>query len=224
MIKKTYLILVFFLKNLLLFSGLFKFVSNFDKIRNSHFFSLLFIHDLEFLIKNDIIWINYKAQNFLKNILNREMCILEYGSGSSTIWFSKRVKNILSIEHNKNYFLLLKKFINKSCNIVLVLKEPKDDLDNFSSFRVKNKSFKDYVKYPNGKKKFDIIFIDGRCRNMCLKNSLNLIKDGGYIILDNSERKEYKSTINSIPLEKKHFVDWCPAIPFKTRTTFFFKK
>ena len=59
---------------------------------------------------------------------------------------------------------------------------------------------------------------------MCLKNSLNLIKDGGYIILDNSERKEYKSTIENIPYEKKHFVDWCPSVPFKTRTTFFFKK
>jgi len=54
-------------------------------------------------------------------------------------------------------------------------------------------SFFDYVtaidNYPD--KYFDIILIDGRARPSCFKHSINKIKQGGYIILDNAERAEY---------------------------------
>jgi len=48
-------------------------------------------------------------------------------------------------------------------------------------------------KYPD--KYFDIIFIDGRARNSCVKKRITKIRQDGIIILDNSKRDIYQDSI-----------------------------
>jgi hypothetical protein len=43
---------------------------------------------------------------------------------------------------------------------------------------------------------YDLIIVDGRYRVHCIKNTFNLVKPGGYLLLDNSERKDYNSGIS----------------------------
>lgn len=38
---------------------------------------------------------------------------------------------------------------------------------------------------------FDLICVDGRDRVECCLNSMTLVKPGGYLLLDNSERRRY---------------------------------
>ena len=40
---------------------------------------------------------------------------------------------------------------------------------------------------------FDLIFIDGRDRVKCIKNSIAKLKPGGILVLDNSERDRYNA-------------------------------
>ncbi len=71
-----------------------------------------------------------------------------------------------------------------------------------------------------------MIIIDGLHRNECLIEAYEKLSEGGVIILDDSERAEYKQGINFI-LEKgfKSLEFWgiAPTILFKKCTTVFYK-
>ena len=51
----------------------------------------------------------------------------------------------------------------------------------------------DYLSPLKGIKKasLDLVFIDGRHRVESIRQSMSLIKDGGILILDNSDRTDY---------------------------------
>lgn len=61
-------------------------------------------------------------------------------------------------------------------------------------------NFKKYVEAINtySDNYFDFVFIDGRARNGCVIASLPKIKNGGYLMLDNSDRPEYKISLDTL--------------------------
>ena len=67
-------------------------------------------------------------------------------------------------------------------------------------YPVKDTSFQDYVnvldEFPD--EHFDFIAVDGRARKSCLLKSLSKLKKGGFLLLDNSERKRYQSAIDQV--------------------------
>ena len=46
--------------------------------------------------------------------------------------------------------------------------------------------------------KFDLIFIDGECRNACLDIAINNLKEDGLIVFDNTSRKIYKQKLERL--------------------------
>ena len=123
---------------------------------------------------NIIPWLPYPVIDFLGRRLNKELSVFEYGCGASTSWLSARVKKLVSCEHNKEWYEKVKKQIPD--NVTLIYKA----LDEGYSEVIK--------EYSN---EFDIIFVDGRNRVECIKNSLGALKEDGIIILDDSFREEY---------------------------------
>jgi len=109
-------------------------------------------------------WSNYNFIDCLDKTLKKNDFVLEFGCGGSTLFFSKRVKSITSIEHDKNWADSVRKLAGSNCKVLL-------------------KSEKDYLKIDG---KYDIIFIDGIRRLDCAKKSLSLIKKGGRIIVDDA--------------------------------------
>lgn len=90
--------------------------------------------------------------------------VLEWGAGSSTIEISKKVKSILSMEHQKEWFDEISK--NIPSNVTLVLKEP--NLPYVEGLHDGTyEEFEDYVNYPLNFGPFDVILIDGRYIPMC---------------------------------------------------------
>ncbi len=127
-------------------------------------------------------WLSEDAIAFLEDFLqkNPNARILEFGSGASTVWFSKRTTNLVSIEHNLQWYNYISNIINdnKDCNAVnyYLLERPYYTVCN---------SFSDGY--------FDLILVDGRNRKGCIVNCLRLVRPGGILMLDNSERKYYHS-------------------------------
>lgn len=223
MLRFLYILFIKFLKKILIFFKLLPLLDRFKFIKTSYLRSLLSIYDLNELIDNDLIWINYKAIKYLESFITKNSRVLEYGSGASTFWFSKRCNYLTSIEHDKIYYQIVKKIIKKNrikCNYYFC--KPQTLSNDYKSHKIKNLTFKNYVLKANQKKKFDIIFIDGRCRIKCLENSLKLIKKNGLIVFDNSNRKEYKKGISRFPLKRKTIFGLCPGLPYFSETTFFF--
>jgi predicted O-methyltransferase YrrM len=125
-------------------------------------------------------WITDGANDFLLDKMKSGeiKSVLEFGSGASTIFISEYVDRIVSIEHDEGWYN--------------TIKEIKEDRNlNSLECRLEPRPYhKVCEEYKNDK--FDLVLIDGRDRVLCCKSSANLVRAGGYMMLDNDERSQYK--------------------------------
>lgn len=135
-----------------------------------------------------IPWLTYPAINFLSERLNQNLMVFEYGSGNSTFYYSKIVKKVIAVEHNKEWYEKIKSKLPENSEIVFA------NLDCHGSYCQTIKSTK---------QNFDIIIIDAEDRANCIRNCLNNLSEIGVIILDDSERIEYIEGIEF--LKQKYF-------------------
>ncbi|MFN2235503.1 MAG: FkbM family methyltransferase [Anaerolineales bacterium] len=126
---------------------------------------------------NCLPWYTYPAISFLTKRIHSDMVVFEYGSGNSTLWWSQRVSDLVSIEHELEWYNYLKNSIASNVNYKYCALEYGGD----------------YCKAITGyKNKFHVIVIDGRDRVNCAMNSLSGLRDDGLIIWDNSDREQYE--------------------------------
>lgn len=161
-------------------------------------------------------WFTYPAITFLKDIITRDQRVFEYGSGYGTLFFNACVNTCVSVEHDSQWANKLTK-TNKNLQIIvqgeashsaieddhilggflaLALDSPISNNRNHNvEHGLLNQEFASYAsqiaRYDKGY--FDIIVIDGMARNLCGFYAANLISNGGYIILDNSDRWQYNA-------------------------------
>jgi len=129
---------------------------------------------------NPIPWMNFNVVDFLKDRLTKEMSLFEYGSGFSTQFYAKNVKNVTSIEHDDGWYKIISEQVPNNCKVI----------------------YKEYNKQLMGEQysmaindtdlKYDVVIVDGRDRVNCIKNSIHNLDDKGILILDDSSRKRYK--------------------------------
>lgn len=125
----------------------------------------------------DLPWMNYSIISFLEERLKKNHSLFEFGSGYSTKFYSKHVKQVTSIEHNKDWFNLVSKKLPTSVKLIFI----EDDVDgNYCRSILKTNA------------KYDVIIVDGKDRVNCIKQSVNSLSDNGVLLLDDSNREEYK--------------------------------
>lgn len=124
-----------------------------------------------------IPWMNYSFIDFLEPRLNRSMNVFEYGSGYSTLYLSNRVGSIISVEFDQSWFEKMRENLKGKdhCNVVY-----RPDPEQY------NVAIKEY-----GDKLFDMIIIDGRDRNECIKHVIPYLSDGGFVLLDDSWQAKF---------------------------------
>ena len=122
-------------------------------------------------------WWNRSIIDFVKKYLNKSLSVFEWGSGNSTLFWSQYVKEVVSVEHNKQWYEKMQKVIPDN----VLLKYCELEYGGVYSNSILNE-----------KREFEIILIDGRDRVRCAKNSVMRLKENGIIIWDNSDREVYK--------------------------------
>jgi len=110
---------------------------------------------------------NLQEQEFFLSHLTKDMRVLEYGSGASTLAIAPLVKEVISIEHNTDWYNDTKSKMPGNVKLFMVPcnKEPDPSYDDGTL-----DDFKDYVVHPTSfaaEQPFDVIFIDGRARVAC---------------------------------------------------------
>ena len=156
---------------------------------------------------NPIPWMTYSFIDFITERLNKELEIFEFGSGNSTIFFAGRVKKITAAEHNVKWYEEVKNKVPTNAEVKLITLE-------------------NYQNSIDVTKQYDIIIVDGEKRNDCVANSIKALTKRGIIILDDSEREEYKDgmkylldqgykTINFWGLAPGTFFNKCTSIFYK---------
>lgn len=161
----------------------------------------------ESALMRELPWMTYDAIDFLTSICGRDMEVFEWGSGGSTLFFAKRCRRITSIEHDKKWSELLSVKLNDLSVINVDYREiPGEAVPDWGERDYRNSgdfisndrnsiglSYEKYVKaideYPGNY--FDIIVVDGRARNCCIKRAIPHLKKGGFLVVDNTDRKYY---------------------------------
>ena len=153
-------------------------------------------------------WMSFEVIEWLSRYLRPNMAVFEFGSGASTIFFGQRVRRLVTVENNPEWFRKVVAAVASHglSNCECILREP-EALDgvrplyapgsytsNKSEFE--RNTFKKYVEsidaFPD--RSFDLIVVDGRSRASCVMHSISKVRNGGYLLLDDSHRSQYLSS------------------------------
>jgi predicted O-methyltransferase YrrM len=127
-------------------------------------------------------WLTSSANHILSSCLKQSDIGLEFGSGRSTIWFAKRIKQLISIEHDTLWHQKVQKMLKdnmiNNVNLHLIPKNKREDSGKDA----------EYVKIVEwfAPDSVDFVLVDGVYREFCALRSLQIIRRGGILIIDNA--------------------------------------
>ncbi len=129
------------------------------------------------------VWMNEKEKAIIEKYLSSDATVMEWGSGGSTIEFSKKVKKYYSVEHNEGWYNKVRGAI--SSNTTLYYRPvnkipPEEPYYNQSTYEY-YQSYVDVV-YEIGEI-FDIALIDGRARRLCALKIIPYLKTNAVVII-----------------------------------------
>ena len=120
-------------------------------------------------------WICYGGIDFLTNRLGPESRVLEFGSGMSTVWYASRARQVCSVEDYRPWFEKIGGLVKSR------------GLDNVH-YRFAE-SPEDYTNFMQGDAEgFDLVMVDGSHRSECIRKSAALLRPGGVLYLDDSDK------------------------------------
>jgi len=123
---------------------------------------------------------------FCESHLSPSMTALEFGSGRSTMWFSKMVGRLTSVEHDRQWYEQVRQQLAeaKISNVdyrLVPLNHPKSEPE-----RVDYSPVPDYVAVADGvpDKSIGFAVVDGHYRTNCVRHLVPKIATGGYLLVD----------------------------------------
>jgi predicted O-methyltransferase YrrM len=107
---------------------------------------------------------------YMETLLTRDSVVIEHGCGGSSLWLAERCKHVTSYDNDPKWINEVKRHAPANLTVLYEI-EP-----------------------VNLNMSCDLLFIDGDkdTRARWLKAARKLAKPGGYVILDNANRPEYK--------------------------------
>lgn len=197
--------------------------------RNAQWLRSLFsIYDSADLASLDVPWWTYGAidevESFLRNLDGRAR-VFEYGAGASTLWLAKRCASVASVEHDVGFSKSMKPLFDRHANIRLMVAPDEASTGKAGEARslrhgYLDRAFDDYVASIDGVPgDFDLIVVDGRARNACMRQAIPHLAPGGILLYDNSDRDEYRQAIDGCGLVERILRGRAPALPFGSQTS-----
>lgn len=152
-----------------------------------------------------IPWYTYSLIDFLQHKDLSNKVVLEWGGGQSSFWWAIKAKLVVTIESNKDWFDYLQK-LNRFKNLKLNFIDATGE--DFSPDFIKESVSK------TGIEKFDIIVIDGMERAKLVEPSIEMLNEGGIIIIDDSERYDFSQTFAAHGFSRIDFYGYAPGVLF----------
>jgi hypothetical protein len=153
----------------------------------------------------DMPWLSFSAVRAIDRLARKEWVAYEIGAGMSTVWLSRRVAHLISIEADQNWYSKLQNILE--CQNI-------HNVDLRLEWR--GHLMSDYSAVPD--ESLDFLLVDGGPRAECFYNGFPKVRRGGYIYLDNIDHtnlwpgldhfiEEQRSAITHIT----RFIDYSPA-------------
>lgn len=132
-------------------------------------------------------WLNYDLLRWIHGF--RPATVLEWGSGSSTLWFVRLPARVVSIEHDAVWYEKVRREADRQGLAPTIRLQP---------------SREGYL--AAGRTEFDtsrpdLILIDGNWRADCLWEALHWIRRGAIAIFHDAQAEEHRPALGSLPAE-----------------------
>lgn len=186
--------------------------------------SLLAIYDVRELVALDTPWWTFQAADLVAaHLAGRPGArVFEWGSGASTVWLSRRAGQVVAVDHDAQWATQVRALLRGGAEVRVVPPTPATSERATRSQKpgFQGLDFTDYVAaidhHPGV---FDLIVIDGRAREACLRQALSHVADDGLIVFDNVDRRRYREALSAHPgIEVLWTWGLTPSLPYPTRT------
>ncbi|MGR6971714.1 class I SAM-dependent methyltransferase [Streptomyces cynarae] len=125
-------------------------------------------------------WLPFRVIERLEKHLTKGSHVFEFGGGGSTLWFSERAGEVVTVEHDDDWFRALQDAVSEKDNCQVLYHAANDDFAGYVG---------SIADYADGY--FDVVVVDGRERIRCLRSAMEKVRPGGLLILDDSDRARY---------------------------------
>jgi hypothetical protein len=156
-------------------------------------------------------WYTYPAIEYIRQLDVSNLSIFEYGSGFSTLFWGSAARQVTSVEDEEGWHAEMMQRLPPNCTLHL-----RTDLDAF-------------VAAIHGLGLFDIIVVDGPVRGQtrlkCARAAVEHLREGGLIILDNSDWLPRSAAfLRDAGLLQVDMTGFGPINDFTSTTSFFFHR
>ncbi len=147
-------------------------------------------------------WLVPESVTWLATVIQPGWYGWEWGSGGSSIWLARRVRHLVTVEHDAEWVAETRRRLARfGLANVTVCHIPKGAA-----------YYEDYADFvlQEADASLGLILIDGRNRPRCLRNALPKLAPGGVLVLDDSQRGAYQEAIAEVPAdwERHDFEGW----------------
>ena len=132
-------------------------------------------------------WLNYDLLRWVQGF--RPATVLEWGSGSSTLWFARLPARVVSTEHDPVWHEKVQR------------EAVRHGLDPVIRLQVSREGYQAAARPEFGASRPDLILIDGNWRAECLREALDWIRKGAKAIFHDAQAEEHRPALHSLPAE-----------------------
>jgi predicted O-methyltransferase YrrM len=154
-------------------------------------------------------WLTASAVHVLDRYLNKSMVGLEWGSGKSTIWFARRLRMLVSVEHDASWHARISRDLKR-------LGLSNVDYRLASAQSTANPYVGIVTEFPD--EHFDFVLVDGERRSECLEAAIPKLKPGGLLVLDNADQNHFVAALRGLEHRSTHNGVWRTDLFFKPQT------
>lgn len=156
-------------------------------------------------------WLSPSVMGLLETHVPAGLSVLEYGSGNSTLWWSRRAVRVVAVEHDADFHARLAPRLPGNATSLLAPDTPDGA----------------YEQTPaRFGRVFDVVVIDGARRVECAHACLAFLKPQGVVIFDNADRKDVAPGLEHLRRQGFRSMEipgFCALIAWSNTTAIFYR-
>ena len=192
--------------------------------------TLTHVYDSSALARLDVPWWTYRAIDVVETWLGARPVparVFEYGSGASTAWLARRSGEVHSVEHDAAFAASVESWLAPFANLTRHVVPPvASDAPPTPSAKEGHAGL-DFTAYVASidavPGELDLVVIDGRAREACLRQAVPRLAPGGLVVFDNSRRRRYRDAIAASGLHEQALTGLTPSLPYSEQTSLLYR-
>jgi hypothetical protein len=189
-------------------------------------YSLSKVHDSVAMVDLDVPWWTYRAVDEVERWLGarpQPARVFEYGSGASTVWLARRTASVTSVEHHVEFAGLMRDLLEPVENATLLVRPAVPSATPTVPSAKEGYAGQDFTAYvaalDETEGEYDLVVVDGRAREECLRRALPRLAGDGLVVFDNTRRRRYRAAIEVAPVIERRLPGLTPTLPYPDQTS-----